>query len=107
MAKRPKALLLSSIAWCALLMFFAACASRQHGEASQEATAQVAANVSAAQAGSGFVCTGDTTAFGCACKWGEPASSIYSCTGMEALCKVFGSKVECGAIWCTCGGVYR
>ena len=107
MARGRKTHRVSSVALCALLLFFAACASQQRGAASPELSAQVRAQVSAAQPGRGFICDGTDQIFACECKWGIPDSDIYSCKGMEALCKALGSKVECDDIWCTCSGIYR
>jgi hypothetical protein len=105
MANRRKAVLFSSIVSCALLLFLAACASRQPERVSQEAAAQMKAQMSAAQAGNGFVCTVEGDIGACTCKWGISPRSPYSCGGMESLCKKLGGQVECGDVWCGCGFV--
>ena len=104
MVTQRKVALFSSVVACALLLF-AACASRQPERVSQAVAAQVKAQISAAQAGNGFVCTVQEGIGACVCKWGIPAGSPYSCGGMESLCKKLGGQVECGDIWCGCAFV--
>ena len=92
----------------AFLLFIVACNSRQAGEPPKSPTTQVAA----ARAGNGFVCSGDGTGFGCACRWGPPANpspfdKLYSCSGMDDLCKRLGGKTECDDQWCACAVVYQ
>ena len=105
-ANRSRMVLGGGMALIAIPVLLAGCASLP-GLGGKKPPASVASHISAAQSGNGFVCTGDAGGFGCSCKWGHPNDPVYSCTGMEALCKAFGSRVECDDQWCYCGGVYK
>lgn len=104
MVTRRNAVLFSSVVACALLLFVA-CASRQPERMSEGAAAQMKAQMAAAQAGNGFVCTVEGDIGACTCKWGISSRSPYSCGGMESLCKRLGGQVECGDVWCGCSFV--
>jgi hypothetical protein len=102
---RSRALVLVCGALVALA-FFASCSRTSSTGTNGHPTKDTSAFIKAAQQGTGFLCTGDTSAAGCVCKWGHPDDPIYSCSGMEALCKAMGTKVECGDLWCSCGFAY-